>query len=85
MIWPLCSPDLNPIENLWAALKTHLYKQHPHLLDTDLKEERLYTEMERCIQDAWDSLDPNYLYNYIGSMKDRCQAVIDAGGWHTKY
>jgi transposase len=31
MVLPLYSPDLNPIENLWALIKAEIYKLHPEL------------------------------------------------------
>ncbi|KAJ5718913.1 uncharacterized protein N7483_009995 [Penicillium malachiteum] len=32
MEWPPHSPDLNPIENLWALLKAAIYKLRPDLI-----------------------------------------------------
>jgi len=31
MAWPLYSPDLNPIENLWKMLKAEIDRAHPEL------------------------------------------------------
>ena len=41
--------------------------------------------LESCIQAAWDTLDQSLFNNLGASMHDRCEAVIAADGWHTKY
>ena len=53
---------------------------------TDKSEsEHARQRLESCIQAAWDTLDQSLFDNLGASMHDRCEAVITADGWHTKY
>ena len=81
MEWPPYSPDLNPIENLWALLKAELYRLHPeleHAPDTDATLDALI----RGAQEAWHNIDKNLL---APTMHHRVQDVIDAERCYTKY
>mmetsp|Transcript_5283 Transcript_5283/g.8721 ORF Transcript_5283/g.8721 Transcript_5283/m.8721 type:complete len:98 (-) Transcript_5283:86-379(-) len=75
MDWPSQSPDLNPIENLWACLDRAAKDRQPS------NDEELYTTLRQ----AWNNLSPNLLASLVDSMPRRCQAVIDARGYATKY
>lgn len=75
--WPAQSPDLNPIEHLWAHLKRKLgeYRESPggvHDLWHRLKEE-------------WVKIPKEVCQSLIESMPRRIGAVIKAKGGHTKY
>jgi transposase len=73
--FPPYSPDLNPIENLWAIMAREVEKKQ--------------CEDDEALGDAvlevWDAVDPKVYRDLASSMPERCQAVIDAHGWHTKY
>jgi len=75
MPWPAQSPDLNPIENLWS------------ILDQRVKGRTCKSagELFEVLQAAWNGLPADTLSNLVGSMHARCQAVIDARGYPTKY
>jgi len=73
--FPPYSPDLNPIENLWAALTRRVEE-----FQCDTME-----ELQDVIAAEWDKIDGDYMRTLVHSMPTRCQAVIDAKGWHTKY
>jgi hypothetical protein len=84
MLWPPYSPDLNPIENLWALMKAEIYRLHPeleHAPDTDATLDALVA----AAQEAWHAIDNGILYRLATTMPNRVQAVIDAEGWYTKY
>jgi transposase len=84
MDWPSYSPDLNPIENLWAIMKAEIYRLHPELQFAADTEETLQA-LIGAAQEAWHNVADNILYNLANSMDRRVQAVIDAEGWYTKY
>ena len=73
--FPPYSPDLNPIENLWATLAREVEKKQCDTM------EELQDEIER----VWNEADKEHMRNLVASMPARCAAVIAAKGWHTDY
>ena len=75
MEWPANSPDLNPIENLWSLLK---YRVGLHFPTT---REAVIT----AIQLEWSRITVSDVSRICQSMRQRCEAVIEAEGGHTKW
>jgi transposase len=73
--FPPYSPDLNPMENLWNTLAREVEKQCCDSVE----------KLQDAIADEWEKLDRSALLTLADSMPDRCEAVIAARGWHTKY
>lgn len=84
MDWPPYSPDLNPIENLWSLLKAHIYKLRPDLIDMRNNDETKHILIETA-QQAWSELDLDQMRHLSETMPHRVQAIIESGGWYTKY
>ena len=76
MDWPGNSPDLNLIENLWSRLKRLVSAKRP------ANRERL---IEATIECWFHVITNEHLHALVESMPRRCQAVIDARGYPTKY
>lgn len=68
--WPSCSPDLNPIENIWGILKERIRKRKPSNKNDFIK----------IINDEWKFLDKKLLKSLIDSMPNRIQQVIENNG-----
>ncbi|KAJ4435221.1 hypothetical protein ANN_23799 [Periplaneta americana] len=80
--WPPNSLDMNPIENLWAAVKRILrsnWAEQPPF--------RTSEELWDRVLDAWEEMTKNLdlFHNLVDSMPRRMRAVVDAGGLWTRY
>uniref|UniRef100_A0A0K8VY49 Transposable element Tcb1 transposase n=1 Tax=Bactrocera latifrons TaxID=174628 RepID=A0A0K8VY49_BACLA len=75
MEWPSQSPDLNPIEHLWADLKKRIGPFKASNKD----------ELWAQIQKSWNSIPKSVCSNLVHSMHRRCEEVMRQGGGSTRY
>ena len=80
--WPPYSPDLNSIKSLWNLLKNYIQVNSPEI--NGVRQVRSAT-LKILIEAAWDSISSEELSSLVGSMHERCVAVIKANGGYTKY
>ena len=76
--WPANSPDLNPIEHMWALLKRRLneYDTAPGGMN----------ELFERITDTWyKKITKEDCLKVIDSMSSRIEAIIKSKGYWTKY
>ncbi len=85
MKWSSYSFDLNSIENLWALLKKKVYKVYSNLNSLKGKDDEAETQLFQILQKVWGNIREKVIEGLISSMSRRCEAVIIAEGWHTKY
>lgn len=70
MAWPACSPDLNPIENVWGILKSRIREKNP------LTVKQLKTRIKK----EWKLLEKQLAENLVFSVSRRVSDVIDVDG-----
>ena len=72
--WPGNSPDLNPIENLWAELKRRIGLENP----------RTCQDVKRLLTPTWNKMRQEKFYvKFFKGWEDRLQKVIDSKGGST--
>jgi transposase len=78
MAWPPYPPDLIPIESMWDKLKEYISTYHQeHVTNYEL--------LRTIVYDVWQSVDAGFLEKQLNSMRERCEAVIQANGTHTRF
>lgn len=75
--WPAQSPDINPIEHLWAVLKSKIY-------DYERPASGVFELWDRVVA-AWNGITREQCRGLIESVPRRLEAVVKAKGGHTKY
>lgn len=73
--WPGNSPDLNPIENLFAWLKSAVERAQP----TD------ETSLRRAIENAWEEFPVEFTTHMMDSMSARLRLCLKKAGGRTNY
>ena len=80
MKFPPCSPDLNPIENLWAELSRMIYSANRSFTS---REELMGAIKHACTEIGRNKKD--YLLNLHQSVLRRCIDILERRGGETKY
>ncbi len=68
--WPVCSPDLSPIENIWCIIKWKICQRWPQTLQ----------QLGTYIRQEWDQIPTPKLQKLITSMSRRLQTVLKTRG-----
>lgn len=73
--WPPNSPDLSPIENVWAYVQCRVHRRGC----------KTFEEFKAAVFQEMASVPPRMLKNLFNSMPKRIAGVIKTGGGKTKY
>ena len=73
--WPLFSPDLNPIENLWDEVERQLKKKQP----------KSQNELKESLIKVWHGIELPTLKKLVDSVPNRLNEVIRTKGYPTRY
>jgi len=70
--WPPRSPDLSPIENMWAIVQHHV--------DREVAPEASEDEIWEHVQRVWDDIPMSKVNNLVGSLPRRFRECVRVNG-----
>ena len=77
MVWPSKSPDLNPIEHVWAFMK--------HNVSRRLRPHHNLADLRAMVQEEWDQINLQFINRLVRSMNTRARQVLRYDGEYTDY
>ena len=77
MQWPTCSPDLNPIENLWSILKRKLYSGGRQYTSKD--------DLWSAVLTAAKDISADDIESLTSSIDQRLVSLIHKNGSYVQY
>lgn len=77
MKWPACSPDLNPVENMWGIIVRRIY--------ANKKQYGSVQELKNAILGAWRGIDNELIMNLVNSMNNRLFELVLKHGKYIDY
>ena len=75
--WPSQSPDMNPIEHLWATLDRAVWKKS--------RKPTSRAEWLNLLREAWTEIPQEKISELVSSMPERVKALKSANSKSTKY
>ena len=85
MEWPPHSPDMNPIEHLWAVLKKELHRRFPDTKDLPGGPPAVKRALAEQLVLVWADIGAEVMERLVASMPRRVEALLVAAGWYTRY
>ena len=77
MDWPACSPDMNPIENIWDQLYRRVRENHPPPQNVQ--------NLLGYLTQEWQNLPQQVFRRHVQSMRRRCTECFNKQGGFTHY